>query len=262
MKKYLFSFSFLALITITSCANSNPTANLQDSKEDSYLKLSEQLVLATKNNTDASAILSALATVEEDVLASQLYNDIRKKAFWINIYNGMVQLILIKNPEKFEDRGAFYKAEQITIANKKLSFDAIEHGIIRGSKVKLSLGLIKDPFAGSYEKKFRVDETDGRVHFALNCGAISCPYVAIYDYTQFEKQIDKSCEIYLQKDTRVEGNTAYISSLFSWFRGDFGSSDDIIVFLKKYSAIPQDLDPDLEYNDYDWTLQTGNFIEL
>lgn len=261
MKNYLLSLSLLSLFTISSCAHGN-TAIQTNSNSDTYLRLSEKLVLASKNKTNATNILQSLAQVDEDVLAAELFNDDRKKTFWINIYNAMVQLILTENPEKFEDRSAFYSEKQITIANKKLSLDEIEHGIIRGSKLKLSLGLVKDPFAGDFEKKFRVDKTDGRVHFALNCGAISCPYVAIYDYTKFNQQIDKSCEIYLTKDTKIKDNTAYVSSLFNWFRGDFGGSDGIVSFLKKYNAIPQDLDPKLEYNDYDWTLKLGNFISL
>lgn len=261
MKNYLLSLGLFSLIAISACANAK-TISTPTSNSDTYLRLSEKLVLASKNKTNAKEIMQSLATVDEDVLAAELYNDIRKKTFWINVYNAMVQLILTENPEKFEDRSAFYGEKQITIANKTLSLDEIEHGIIRGSKLKLSLGLVKDPFAGNYEKKFRVEETDGRVHFALNCGAISCPYVAIYDYTKFNEQINKSCRIYLQKDTKVKDNVVYISSLFNWFRGDFGGSEGIVEFLKKYDAIPQELDPKLEYNDYDWTLKLGNFIEL
>jgi hypothetical protein len=262
MKNYILSFGLITLFAISSCANakSTPISNMNNS--DTYLRLSEQLVIASKNNARADKIINSLALVEQDVLAAELYNDVRKKTFWINIYNAMVQIILTKNPEKFEDRSAFYGEKQITIANKTISLDEIEHGIIRGSKLKLSLGLVKDPFAGDYEKKFRVEKTDGRVHFALNCGAISCPYVAIYDYTKFDEQIDKSCKIYLQKDTKVKGDVVYVSILFSWFRGDFDGTGGIIKLLKKYEVISQDLDPKLEYNDYDWTLKLGNFIEL
>lgn len=263
MKTFAINFVLCLFTMFTACANQTDNAQVSKlSNDDTYLRLSEQLVLAAKKQTNANPIKEKLRDVSIDRLASELHNDTRKKAFWINVYNGYIQLILSENPELFEDRSAFYSKKQVPVAGKMLSFDDIEHGIIRGSKVKLSLGLLKDPFAGSYEKTFRVNETDGRIHFALNCGAKSCPYVGIYDYEKFNEQINKSCRIYLQQSTSYKDGVAYISSLFNWFRGDFGSSEDIIAFLKRYEAIPQDVDPKIEYKDYDWTLELGNFIEL
>ena len=100
MKNYLLSLGLFSLIAISACANAK-TISTPTSNSDTYLRLSEKLVLASKNKTNAKEIMQSLATVDEDVLAAELYNDIRKKTFWINVYNAMVQLILTENPEKF-----------------------------------------------------------------------------------------------------------------------------------------------------------------
>lgn len=40
------------------------------------------------------AYLDALAHADDGVLASQLDDDAHKKAFWLNIYNAFVQILL------------------------------------------------------------------------------------------------------------------------------------------------------------------------
>ncbi len=239
-------------------------ASAQTMKTYPYVNLSKKLVQTARDKQDADDIIKELANIPLEKLEAELDNDAAKKAFFINVYNGFVQHILMKNPEKFEDRGAFFSADQITIAGKLLSLDDIEHGIIRGSKVKWSLGLIKDPFAGKFEKAFRVDDTDGRIHFALNCGAKSCPYIATFDAEIMDQQLDAIARQYLNKSStyKPEENKVYVTSLMSWFRGDFGGKNGAKDYLRKYDVIPKDAKPDLEFKDYDWTLDLGNYTEL
>ncbi|MDF9798201.1 hypothetical protein OKW21_003464 [Catalinimonas alkaloidigena] len=247
--------------------NNNDAINekiAQKAHASSYLELSKQLVQRAKNQQDASPIIEQLANAPMQELKGELDSDAAKKAFFINVYNGFVQHILIKNPEKFEDRDKFFKSEQITIAGEALSLDDIEHGIIRGSKVKWSLGLIQDPFADDFEKAFRVEETDPRIHFALNCGARSCPYIAIFDVSKMDEQLDAISRQFLNRTTtyKPEESKVYVTSLISWFRGDFDGLDGAKEMLRRYDIIPEDADPDLEFKDYDWTLELGNYTEL
>ena len=268
-------FIYLASLILTVSSSSLACTSTQEGASSStasagekdypYVELSKELIHTAQRKADYSAIREKLATVSVEELAEELDNDQAKKAFWINVYNGFVQHILTNNPELFEDRGAFFGEPRVTIAGQELSFDDIEHGIIRGSRVKWLLGLIKDPFAGKYERTFRVDKTDGRIHFALNCGAKSCPYVAIYDARLMDEQLDEIASQYLNRssDYKPDENKVYVTSLFSWFRGDFGGKNGIKDdFLKKYEVIPEEADPDLEYQEYDWTLELGNYTEL
>ena len=229
-----------------------------------YSDLSMQLIDAARNDKPHDALLEKLAEVDEDVLAKELKNDEMKKAFWMNVYNAHIQFFLKENPDYYKDRNNFFKKiEKVEVAGRKLSFDKIEHGIIRGSRSKLSLGFLPSLRVDAYEKKFRTKKVDGRVHFALNCGAKSCPAVAAYDYKKLNEQMDKSTKIHLGGTTTYnkETNVVNITRLFSWFRGDFGNKKKVIKFLKKYEAIPSDIAPSIDYNVYDWTLWLDNYID-
>lgn len=264
MKMFTNIFLLFSASLLLMCSSAKKGPQASHKKSYSNVTLSKELVRAARDGKDAAQIMDKLATVSVEELSAELDTDESKKAFWINVYNGYVQHILTKQPELFEDRGAFFKKDQITIAGELISLDKIEHGIIRGSKVKWLLGLVSDPFADKYERTFRTDKADGRIHFALNCGAKSCPYIAIYDAPYMNEQLDEISQQFLTRTSsyEAENEKVYITSLFSWFRGDFGGKSGIRDFLRKYKVIPQEADPSLSFQDYDWTLELGNYTEL
>lgn len=230
-----------------------------------YVQLSTDFLTNIRYNKPTDNQEKLLAEVSVDELNAQLDTDQKKLVFWINIYNGFIQKILSDSPELYEDRGSFFKKEQISIIQKELSFADIEHGIIRGAQFEYFLGYISNPFAASYKKKLGVDERDYRIHFALNCGAKDCPPVAIYTLEDYDEQMDKSTERYLKRITDYddEKNEAHSSSLFSWFRGDFDGKSGIIDILKKHDAVPEDkVIRRIVFKNYDWTLDLGNYIDL
>jgi len=107
----------------------------------------------------------------------------------------------------------------------------------------------------------RNKDVDGRIHFTLNCGAKDCPPVGIFSDVNLDQQLDKVTKTYLIENTKVEGEKITTSPLFSWFRADFGGKKSVPKFLQYYQAIP-DGDFDLDFKSYDWTLLTGNYVEL
>jgi len=252
----LLKYSLFFLLCNLLFINSGKTTPID------YLATAEEMLTAIKNKEDVTNFRKTFELANEDQLAAQLGTDEQKIAFWVNIYNAYIQDILYKNPEKYNDRGIFFKSKQIPIAGRLLSFADIEHGIIRRSQHEFFLGYLTRPFASDFEKKFRVKHRDYRIHFALNCGAKSCPPVAVYEWTRLSEQLDKSTKAYLSKFTvlKKDENTAYVTSLFSWFRGDFGGLDGIKNILLKFGLIP-DKDIRLKTSTYDWTLDLGNFIE-
>lgn len=143
-----------------------------------------------------------------------------------------------------------------------ISFAKIEHGIIRKSQWSLGLGLIRTWFPNRFERKLRVSKRDYRVHFALNCGAKDCPPVTIYQAEYLNAQFKKSTESYLKKTTKynIAKNEVAITSLFSWFRGDFGSKTDVKKILKTQGLIPT-TNVEIIYKNYDWTLDLDNWSE-
>ena len=226
--------------------------------------LSERFLKKIKNGEDTKAIRQKLANIEFDVLANGLKTDEQKLAFWVNIYNAYIQVILARSPELYENRSTFFSKDQIRIAGNKISFDKIEHGIIRRSQSKLGLGYVKKGFPDRFERALRVENPDYRIHFALNCGAEDCPPVGIYSPGRLNEQFAKSTALFLKSSSNYNAseNKVYVTSLFSWFRGDFGGKDGTRAILKSHGIIPSVEGVDLEYKDYDWTLDLDNFIEL
>lgn len=226
--------------------------------------LSTRLLKTVRQGGNYQPLVDSLANASFEELAEALNNDEARLTFWLNVYNSFVQILLTQDPSLFNDRGSFFKKGLIKVAGRVLSLDQIEHGIIRGSKWKLGLGIIPKPFPPKFERKLRVRHTDPRVHLALNCGAKSCPPVAAYEYGRLNQQLDESCRRYLLLNSHYDAaaHVVVISPLFSWFRGDWGSKNDVRKFLKKYGIIPADSKPSVKYGDYDWTLLTGNYTEL
>lgn len=227
------------------------------------IELSIALLENTLNGLETNGIEEEIAQLDSKSLGKFLDNDEKKKTFWINIYNSYVIIFLSENPELFEDRGSFFSNKRINVAGDILSFDDIEHGFIRRSKVKLGLGLVNNPFAGDLEKRFRVDKVDPRIHFALNCGAASCPPVRIYKAETIDQQLENAAKQYLTTTTKFnqEDNKVMLTTLMSWFRGDFGGKSGALDMVKKFKLIPQNAKPSVEYLSYDWTLDIQNFIK-
>lgn len=263
MKRFLLLSCIISAFFFFNNDYLKAQGNIQNEKNE-YVILSMKLLGAIKNKQDYQPYTKQLKELSLDKLSKSLDTDRKTKAFWINIYNAYVQILLTEKPSLFNDRNAFFKADQVNIGGEKMSFDFIEHGIIRGSKVKLSMGFLKDPFAGEIEKQFRVSETDGRVHFALNCGAKSCPYIAIYSAVNLDNELDQIAKQFLGKTTTYseKDNEVKVTTLFNWFKGDFSDRGGVLGVLKYYKIIPENADPDVEYKDYDWTLDMGNFTDL
>lgn len=227
------------------------------------------LIERLRNEETTRDITTCLANIHPETLRSELDSESQKKAFWLNIYNAYVQIILEEEPDLFEDRNSwfgynFFSSPQVTIAGYEISFDDMEHGIMRRSTHKLSLGYMHNWFIDDIEKELMWEKIDPRIHFALNCGAASCPYIAAYDPQRLDEQLDITTENYLSRTTEYNAleNTVRATRLMSWFRGDFGGKDGAVTFLKEYDIIPKNADPSIEFREYDWTLDLGNFQDL
>jgi hypothetical protein len=259
LKPFKSSLLTMVLSTITLLGNAQePSVDLK------LNTLSEQFLSNIKNKTSTNDIRSRLYGLSLEQLEKSLVTDNQKLAFWINIYNAYIQVILTENPDLYKDRGSFFKKEQVPIAGRLLSFDKIEHGIIRRSQISIGLGLVGKWFPDDFEKRLRVQKRNYHIHFALNCGAKDCPPVAIYTVARLKDQFDEGTEKFLKRTSTYNAadKTVAVTPLFSWFRGDFGSTSGIIEILRKYKIIPATGDIDISYTDYDWTLDPGNWIDL
>jgi hypothetical protein len=233
--------------------------------QENYVAISTKFVKATRDNNkkNIAKYTKLIAEVKQDELENQLDNDQKKLTFFINVYNAFTHNALTENPDQYKDRSKFFKSEQFVIAGNKVNLDIIEHGFLRRSAVKWSLGKFGKLFPPKLERTFRVKDVDWRIHFALNCGAKSCPPVVIYELKTIDEQLEKSAKSYFLKNSSYnkKSNVLKVPSLMSWFRGDFGNKCGTKKIAKKYGVLPEDAKPSIEYLDYDWTLDIENFAK-
>ena len=253
LRKYLSSLIFFLGLTVVGQAQID------------YPALSGKLLQAIREGHQEriEEINQQLARVSPEKLAAGLNNDEKRLTFWINSYNSHILLALKEHPERYQNRSQFFSEPRISLAGQSLSFDDIEHGILRHSKLKLSLGFIENPFPGDLEEMMRVDRVDWRIHFALNCGAASCPPLEVYAEESLYERLNDRAYQYLKHSTRFlpKKDKVQVTSLMSWFRGDFGNLTGIKELLKSYSLVPQAADPAIEFLPYDWTLDLDNWSD-
>jgi hypothetical protein len=167
-------------------------------------------------------------------------------AFYINVYNAWtIKLILTKYPgiDSIKELGIFntgpWKKQIVRLNGKTVSLDHIEHDILRPR--------YKDP----------------RVHFAINCAALSCPPLRSEPFVaeKLDRQLDDATRAFINNPAsyRLEGRNLHVSRIFKWFSEDF--NDDPLSFYLKYANpqlkkklenIPEKIN--IEYLAYDWSL--------
>ncbi|WP_116126819.1 DUF547 domain-containing protein [Lewinella sp. IMCC34183] len=248
------------LLLLSACSTYKPDGTFDPAMDPNAL--SEKFLRDLRAGRDAEGSVQQLADYNPGNLAAALDTREKQLAFWVNVYNGMVQYLLTKNPELYDDRSNFFDTPRFTVAGHELSPNEMEHGIIRGGENRLGLGFIPQLFPSTFERTFRIRGGDSRIHFALNCGASDCPPVAIYAPATYNEQIDARVRSYLAQHSELkqeDGDEVLVTSpLFSWFRGDFRDHDGVDDFLVDYGVLTEEnKNVKREYEEYDWTLETG-----
>lgn len=220
-------------------------------------ELSAEFLRKSKVEENILEIRKRISETTTDELVSSLKDDNQKKAFWLNLYNGHVQEMLRKNPKLYEDKNNFFTSKAFSFKDLDLSLDDIENGILRKSQFKYGMGYIKKWFVSSAEKRLQLNQQDWRIHFALNCGASSCPAIQFYESGKIEKQLEKATLGFFEQDVIYDSkkNRVQLSRIFYWFNGDFGGPKGIKEILSKYLNLPLNKNTDLEFKDYDWTIK-------
>ena len=227
----------------------------------SLIDISQQLLLAVKTKEATANLLKEVKLSTQEHLIQQLKNDADKKAFWINVYNAFTQIALLENPGDYRDKKTFFGNRFIEIADKTISLDDIEHGLLRRSKLKWSLGYFSKIFPSAFERNNRVDKVDYRIHFALNCGAKSCPPIAFYQPAQIDTQLDLATKSYLSNEVLYDetNNAISLPAFIRWFSGDFGGKSKVVELLQRLNIVPPGKRPAIEFRTYNWNLFLENY---
>lgn len=232
------------------------------------------MIAATMEALDAAASLVAaaragrrdnqaeerLAALDPTALAVALSDPAHRLAFWLNVYNGAVRVRLLRDPGAYRRRWRFFSSPAITVAGRHMSPNAIEHGVLRRSAISLGLGYARNPIPSRFERLLRVGRLDPRIHFALNCGARSCPPLAAYDPEHLDAQLDAAARSYLASETAIldGGTTVRVPRLLLWYLGDFGGKAGIVRLLGLFGVINPTATPRVTFGSYDWTLAVAD----
>ncbi len=222
-------------------------------------QLSEELLLAVKMQKETSPLKLTLEKYLWEDFLDSLNNDDKKKAFWINIYNAYY---LILRKENKINKPEIYRKKLFSIAGVLLSLDDVEHGILRRFKYKYSMGFVTNIFSSQRIKKLAVDVLDYRIHFALNCGAESCPPIAFYKSDNINVLLDIATQSFLEgeSDFDEENKILHTTTLFKWFLADFGGVKGIKNIYEK--QLDKNIsDYKIKYKEYSWEDHLDNFVE-
>ena len=134
-----------------------------------------------------------------------------------------------------------FKREHCTIAGQVRSQDQIEHEIIR-------------PMG------------DPRIHFAVNCAAMSCPPLQSWAFTAdaLDEQLDEIVRAFMSNPVHFELETGdrsvlRLNKVLDWYGDDFGGTEGLLEFFTPYyeghdGDIGIGPDTKVEFFEYDWTL--------
>ncbi len=229
------------------------------------LSLSADLLYTVKTDGDRAFLREELATLERERLERSLRSHEHRLAFWLNCYNAYVQILLDDDPDLLEggtlDRWRFFARDRVPVAGVWLSLDDIEHGMLRGSKHPWGIGYLPRLFPAAFERQFRVESLDPRVHFALNCGTESCPPVAVYNPSDIDAEVEIATEWFLEENVSYDpsDDVATLPRVFRWYSGDFGGKRGIVSFLEEYDVIPSAATPTFRYAEHDWSMDLGDY---
>jgi hypothetical protein len=199
------------------------------------------------SDSDRQQLRQYIVSLEQ--LPIRRYSREQQLAYWINLYNALTVYVILQHypvnsirdidisPGFFAD-GPWGK-KLLTIEGQAVSLNDIEHRILRP--------LWQDP----------------RLHYALNCASLGCPNLSAsaFHANTLDAMLDQGANAYVNhpRGVMLRNGKLYISSIYSWFRSDFGDSDTTVIdHLKRYAAPAlQNTLSGIEHitgDDYNWSL--------
>ncbi len=189
-----------------------------------------------KNKSNLQGYLALMARADVSKM-----NKNEQTAYWINVYNAATVDQIVRA----------YPTSSITkIAGGKVWDQALPYNF-NGKKLTLN----------DIEKKILLgrDLFDARVHFSVNCAAVSCPILSNKAFTgeNVQEMLTKNTKAALAdpKFNKISSNSAAVSKLFDWYKADFVKAEGSVVkFINKYSDTKIDGNTKITYMDYNWSL--------
>lgn len=202
---------------------------------------------------EEAALDAYLAALGEARLASLGRDELF--ALFLNAYNAYTLKTILRTmtPERpdgvpsIREIPSVFSRSDHRVGGHLLSLDNIEHNILRP--------LFRDP----------------RIHFAVNCAAVSCPPLGASAFVaaRVEEQLDAAARRTLGSPAyaRVEDGRLLLTKVLDWYGGDFtdksfrGHAATLPAYVARYAAADvrafierNNGRPPVRFLDYDWSL--------
>jgi len=193
-----------------------------------------------------------------------------KIAFFCNIYNSLMIHGLIEKslPSGLLGKLQYFKKTSYIIDKYNFSLDDIEHGILRGnSRGPAYLTKLFDKNDPRYT--LALPKPEPMIHFALNCGAQSCPPIKLYTAKNIRNELKQATMSFFDDPGNfkldVDNNTIILSKILDWYKADFGKTKKqvlewISMNMNQAGENKEKLDKiivsgkfKIKYFDYNWT---------
>ncbi len=187
-----------------------------------------------------------ITTIKNADISNYSYNE--EFAFWLNTYNLLtIEGVRIELKRKSNWKGnltllskfKFFILRKFKVGKRKLSLNYIEHKILR--------------------KKFK----DPRIHFVINCGSVSCPFLPnqLISPDKIDKTLDGLTSFFINSGNVIfdnQTNELLISKIFKWYKRDFNRNGGVLQFILRYwkkETFSTDIEK-IKYAKYNWNLNS------
>jgi len=274
----------LVILNQTSVATSNEGLSLEDligQLRKSVLRLKADFISEDGSTVNYQAMGNSEAFEEYKKLAGNLkFLDLEalksqeqeRKAFFINLYNvQMIHALVAQEnlPDKPLSVQGMWTKYAYNVGGLLFTLDEIEHGVLRCNK-----GHPKDEkpmFEDEARKSLSLSFLDPRIHFALNCGATSCPPIRVYQKEKLDQQLNMAAKSFVNQEIEVIDDSGtkkvLLTKLLLWYKKDFGQNDNEVLDKLSEFIIDEQLWDNVNhvitntvcaekilYRDYNWTI--------
>lgn len=227
------------------------------------------------NISKSSEFTEYINTTRAELIKINLYEltELQCKVLLLNIYNALVihGNIVLGTPTITQLQSFYSTTAYEFMDSTILSLDDIEHGVLRNNRIH---PITKKSRFKSNDPRIKLCvPVDARIHFALNCGANSCPPIRVYRDDNIDRALNLATRAFIKQDSNLhvdmKSNTITLSKLFDWYSVDFGSTnDEVLQFIVRQldgniqaDQIEQLIASNkykIKYSTYDWDLNINH----
>lgn len=212
-------------------------------------------VLATHVNERGEVDFEALARARADldryvrhvalVPLASLPEGAPRLAHMVNAYNALSMFNVVQSGIPATHAGVaklrFFVLRKFEIGGQALSLYGFENDVIR-------------PYARA--------RNDPRIHFALNCSAVSCPALPRQPFTAeaFDAELERETRAFFARPENfridVAARTVWLSELLNFYPEDFvpRPAASLLDYANRYAPIAAPPDFSVQFTPYDWTV--------